>query len=154
MKEDIKKLNNIARSLKRMSMKVKLIKLISRAKQEYDSYDYKNAQKSLEEANKIDSKNPTVLRGLGCLKQFEQNYEEALGYFKKALKYSKNKELEYTLIGTVYFLQDNLEEALNYYNLAIDANESYEKAYEGRNQAMLENHVKLLDLQDALKKYF
>ena len=39
-------------------------------------------------------------------------------------------------------------------NLAIDENEDYTSAYKGRNQAMLENHVKILDLQESLKKYF
>ena len=67
-----------------------------------------------------------------------------------ALKYSEKKEIEYTLIGTVYYIQDKFEEALNYYNLAIDANDDYEPAYEGRNQAMLENHLMLVDLQDEL----
>ena len=39
-----------------------------------------------------------------------------------------------------------------YFN--FDENEDYTSAYEGRNQAMLENHVKILDLQESLKKYF
>ena len=54
----------------------------------------------------------------------------------------------------VYYLEDRLDEAVENFNLAIDENDSYTKAYEGRNQAMLENHVKILDLQEALKKYF
>ena len=36
-----------------------------------------------------------------------------------------------------------LDEAVKYFNLAIDANDNYDKAYEGRNQAMLENHLKI-----------
>ena len=34
--------------------------------------------------------------------------------------------------------------------LAIDENEDYTSAYEGRNQAMLENHLKIIDLQEVL----
>ena len=62
--------------------------------------------------------------------------------------------MEYSLLGTIYYLQENLDEAVKYFNLAIDANDDYDAAYEGRNQAMLENHLKILDLQDSLKKYF
>ena len=47
-------------------------------------------------------------------------------------------------------VKENLEEAIKYFNLAIDENDNYDSAYEGRNQAMLENHVNILDLQDTL----
>ena len=86
--------------------------------------------------------------------QFNKKYDRALEYFEKALEFSTSKEIEYTLIGMVYYLEDRLDEAVENFNLAIDENDSYTKAYEGRNQAMLENHVKILDLQEALKKYF
>ena len=52
-----------------------------------------------------------------------------------------------------YYLQDKLEDAITYFNLAIDENDLYERAFEGRNQAMLEAHLRLSDLQDSLKKY-
>ena len=58
------------------------------------------------------------------------------------------------VIGMAYYLQDKLDEAVENFNLAIDKNDNYTQAYEGRNQAMLENHVKILDLQESLKKYF
>ena len=94
------------------------------------------------------------MRGFGCFKQAEGNYEEAIEFFKKALEYSSAKEVEYSLIGMAYYLQEKLDEAVKYFNLAIDANDNYDKAYEGRNQAMLENHLKIIDLQESLKKYF
>ena len=137
-----------------MSAKIKLIKLIGQAKHEYDNYDFESGAASLKEAYQIDSKNPTVLRGLGCFSQAEGDYERAIEYYLKALEFSDKKEVEYTLIGTAYYIQDKLDEAVEYFNLAIDANDDYERAYEGRNQAMLENHIKILDLQEALKKYF
>ena len=52
-----------------------------------------------------------------------------------------------------YYLQDKLDEAIKYFNLAIENNEEYTDAYDGRNQAMLENHLKIMDLQESLKKY-
>ena len=108
----------------------------------------------MEEAYKLNKTNPTVLRGFGCFKQAEGNYSEAIEFFKKALEYSSAKEVEYCLIGMAYYLQEKLDEAVEYFNLAIDANDNYDKAYEGRNQAMLENHLKIIDLQESLKKYF
>ena len=80
--------------------------------------------------------------------------DDCIVLFKKALKYSSAKEVEYSLIGMAYYLQEKLDEAVEYFNLAIDANDNYDKAYEGRNQAMLENHLKIIDLQESLKKYF
>ena len=154
MSEEEQKLNELSDFFKRMSNKLKLVKLITQAKNEYDKYDLKSGYKALEESYRLDKTNPTILRGFGCFKQAEGNYEEAIEFFKKALKYSSAKEVEYSLIGMAYYLQEKLDEAVEYFNLAIDANDNYDKAYEGRNQAMLENHLKIIDLQESLKKYF
>lgn len=154
MSKESERLNEIAGFFRRTSGKIKLIKLIIKAKQEYDKYDYESSRQSLEEGLQLDPENPVILRGLGCIEQFGGNYDEAVSYYKKAVKFSTAKELEYTLIGTAYYLQDKLDEAVEYFNLAIDANDDYTVAYEGRNQAMLENHIRILDLQDSLKKYF
>ena len=154
MSEEKQKLNELSDFFKRMSNKIKLVKLITQAKNEYDKYDLKSGYKALEESYRLDKTNPTILRGFGCFKQAEGNYEEAIEFFKKALEYSSAKEVEYSLIGMAYYLQEKLDEAVEYFNLAIDANDNYDKAYEGRNQAMLENHLKIIDLQESLKKYF
>ena len=131
-----------------------MLKLIKQAKSEYDKYDYEAGRRSLIEAYLIDKTNPVVLRGLGCINQFRGKFDSAIRYFNKALKYSKNKEIEYTLIGMAYYMQDRLDEAVDNFNLALEKNDEYEKAYEGRNQAMLERHLKIVDLQESLKKYF
>lgn len=151
---EIEKLKEISQFFQRMNGKIMLITLITKAKNEIKRYDFESGRKSLEEAYSIDSENPTVLRGLGCIEQAEGKYESAIEYYKKALEFSKEKEIEHTLIGTAYYFQGELDEAVKYFNLAIDENDDYEQAYEGRNQAMLENHLKLIDLQEALKKYF
>lgn len=154
MSEAEDKLNELSDFFRRMSVKVKLIKLIEHAKIEYDKYNLDSSLERLEKAYKIDSKNATVLRGLGCINQAQGNFDKAIEFYKEAVKNSTKKEVEYSLLGTIYYLQENLDEALRYFNLAIDANDDYDAAYEGRNQAMLENHLKILDLQDSLKKYF
>lgn len=147
-------LNSISEFLKQSSAKIKFITLIKKAKQAYDNYDYDSGEEALEKAYNISPENPVVLRGLGCINQFRKNYDKALEYYKKALKYSETKEIEYTLIGMLYYLQDNYDKAVENFNKAIDINDNYIEAYEARNQAMLENHIKILDLQESLKKYF
>ena len=154
MDEEILKLQKIASYFKNMSYKVKLISLITKAKKEYDSYDFISAKQTLLEAFKLNPKNSAILRGLGCVYQFNNNFTKAILYYKRALKFSTAKEIEYTLLGTAYYLQDKFEEAIKYFNQAIASNDDYEVAYKGRNQAMLEKHVMLLDLQETLEKYF
>lgn len=149
-KNDIEKLHNIAKSFRKMGAKIKLIALLDKAKVEYEKNNYAQCITDCEEVLLEDKNNPIALRGIGCALQSSGKEEKALEYYKKALKYSKNKEIENTLIGTVYYLRDDFEKALKYYNRAIEINDSYDKAYDGRNQAMLENHLQILDLQDSL----
>ena len=152
--KEVDKLNEVSSFFRRMNSKVILLKLLNKAKAEYDRYDYKNSTETLKQAYELDKNNSVVLRGLGCMEQFAGNYESAIKYFNLALEKSTSKEIEYTLIGMVYYLQDKLDNAVEFFNKAIDVNDSYDKAYEGRNQAMLEHHLKIVDLQDSLKKYF
>jgi len=154
LSEEVEKLNELADFFRRMNSKITLLKLITKAKSEYDKYNYEAGRKSLIEAYLIDKNNPVVLRGLGCINQFKGKWNSAIRYFKKALRYSNKKEVEYTLLGMAYYLQGKLDDALVYFNSAIENNDNYDKAYEGRNQAMLENHLKIVDLQESLKKQF
>ena len=150
--ENLKKLQNIAKSLRKLNGKIKLISLLEKAKREYESNKFSDCEKTCKEILQTNPQNATALRGLGCVAQANGDYKTAEKYYQKALKTSENKEIEYTLIGTIYYLQEDLETALEYYNKAIDINDDYENAYEGRNQAMLENHLKIIDLQDSLIK--
>ena len=154
MSDEVEQLNNISKYLKKINKKIVLLGLINQAKAEYDRYDYESGRETLIKAYLVEKENPIILRGLGCIKQSEEKYNAAIRYYNMALKYSKNKEIEYTLIGMVYYIQDRLDEAIKYFNKAIDLKDDYADAYEGRNQAMLENHLKIIDLQDSLKKYF
>jgi len=151
-KEDT--LNELTEYLRRIHKKMTLLRLIMQAKTEYDKCDFNAGRRSLIEAYLLDKQNPVTLRGLGCIKQFEGKFNSAIKYFNKALKYSKNKEVEYTLLGMAYYMQDKLEDALEQFNLAIDSNEDYDEAYERRNQTILERHLKLVDLQENLNKRF
>lgn len=150
--DDLKSLKNLSTQLRRLSDKVKLVGLLERAKTAYDKSNFKDCEAECKKALELDSNNSTALRGLGCVRQAEGNYDEAIKYYKKASEYSMNKEIEFTLIGTAYYFQDKYEEAILYYNKAININDDYEKAYEGRNQAILENHLQIVDMQESLIK--
>ena len=154
MKEEINKLNELADFFKRINKRVLLYTLVNKAKAEYDKCNFQDSKQNLEEAYKVDKNDPTVLRGLGNLELFNKNFDKAIDFYNKALEYSEKKEVEYTLLGMAYYLQDKLDDALHYFNSAIDENDSYTSAYEGRNQTMLENHLKIIDLQEGLENYF
>ena len=94
MSEELNRLNEISGFFRRMNTKVKLLTLITKAKEEYDRYDYKSGIETLEEAFKIDPQNPTVLRGLGCMKQFSGDYDTAIEFYRKALEFSEAQEVE------------------------------------------------------------
>ena len=53
-----------------------------------------------------------ALRGLGCIYQAKQEYKRALEYYQKALRTSERKEIEYTFIGTIFYLEEKLEGVL------------------------------------------
>ena len=148
--KELDKINNITKSIKGINQKFTLLKLLRSAKEEYEKNNYEDCVEACLKILESNPKNPVALRGMGCAMQSMLQPERAIEYYKEALKYSDKKEIEYTLLGTIYYIQNDFEEALNYYNLAIEANDNYDLAYEGRNQAMLENHLILADLQDSL----
>lgn len=149
MEKDLKK---IANRFREVSKKIKLVSLLKKAKDEYNQNNDLGCMDACQKTLVLDAKNAVALRGLGCVMQSRGEYDKAIKYYKKALEKSKTKEIEYTLIGTIYYIQENLEEAIRYYNLAIENNDDYDLAYEGRNQSLLEKHLKILDLQDELIK--
>lgn len=148
----INNLEKIKSKIKDFNIKIKFISLLEKARNEFEQNKYSDCIESCKKILAKDSKNSTALRGIGCALQAMENNEKAIEYYSKALENSKTKEIEYTLIGTVYYQMDDLDKAIKYFNLAIDANNDYDEAYEGRNQAMLENHLKIIDLQDSLIK--
>ena len=150
--DEIKKLNEISNTINRINGKFKLLNLLRQAKAEYNENNYENCSKTCNKILEMNPDNAVALRGLGCVAQSNGDFKTALKYYKKALKTSLNKEIECTLIGTIYYLENKFEQAIKYFNQAIDINEDYDSAYEGRNQSILEKHLQILDLQDSLIK--
>lgn len=150
--EEFQKLIELSNQIKRINSKIKLLLLLNKAKFEYEKNQFDDCYTTCKQILKKDSENSPALRGLGCTAQAKGDFEKAIKYYKKALINSDNKEIEFTLIGTAYYFLENYEEAIKYYNFAIDSNDDYDKAYEGRNQTILEHHLKIIDLQDSLIK--
>ena len=148
----IEDINSVGATFRQLSTKVKLLGLLEKAKAEYDKNNASNCCEICLEILKVYPDNAAALRGLGCVSQTEGNIDNALMYFKKALENSENKEIEYTLIGTIFYNNNEFDKAIEYYNLAIDCNDNYDLAYEGKNQSILERHLVLADLQDSLIK--
>lgn len=148
--EELNRIKEISQSIKRINQKFRLLKLLRIAKEEYDRNNYEGCVDTCLKILETNPENSVALRGLGCAMQSLGKAEEAIRCYEEALKYSEKKEIEYTLIGTVYYIQNKFDEALQYYNLAIESNDDYDPAYEGRNQTMLERHLMLVDLQDEL----
>lgn len=148
----INDLNKIKSKIKNLNNKIKLISLLEKAHYEFEQNKFSDCIESCKKILAKNSKNSSALRGIGCALQAMGNNEKAIEYYFKALENSKNKEIEYTLIGNVYYQANDLDNAIKYFNLAIEINDNYEDAYEGRNQALLENHLKIVDLQDNLIK--
>lgn len=140
----------ITQRLNKINGKLKLLNLLTEAKLEYDKNNWQGCQKACEEVLLQHPDNPAALRGLGCVFQSLGDYDKALSYYNKALENSLKKEIEYTLIGSIYYIQEDFDSAINYYNKAIETNDNYDKAYDGKNQSLLEQHLKILDLQDSL----
>ena len=150
--KDIKKLQEMAKFFRSTSGKIKIVSLLNKAKSEYDQNKHAQCLATCKSILAKDANNPIALRGIGCVMQSMKNFEKAAQFYLRALEFSKNKEIELTLLGNLYYQKDDLEKAVKYFNLAIDINDNYEKAYEGRNQSMLEKHLKILDMQDSLIK--
>lgn len=150
--DDLIKLQKIKCNLKKIDSKVKLLILLAKAKQAYDDNKQEKCLSLCKQILHKEPNNPSALRGMGCVMQSQGNMTKAEEYYSKALNFSKNKEIEYTLLGTLYYNNHEFEKAIEHYNMAIEINDNYDLAYEGKNQAMLENHIQILDLQDDLIK--
>ena len=141
---------DITDSVSRIKNKLKLLMLINKAKAEFNKNNYSGCEAVCNEILNKDPKNITALRGLGCAKLAADDKVGAIDYFKKALENSDNKEIEYSLIGTVYYINNEFEDAIEYFNKAIDLNNDFDYAYDGKNQSMLESHLQIADLQEML----
>jgi len=57
------------------------------------------------------------------------------------------------LLGILYYIQSKLDRTIEAFENALNVNENYDLAFEGKNQAMLERHLQIVDLQETLKNY-
>ncbi len=97
---------------------------LDKSKEFFEQKEYSYAQKTLEGCLKIDSKNVDILLSLGgvCMKQ--NNYEEALKYFKESLKNmtktSSYVSYVYARIGDCYCHKQDFNKASIYYEASLN----------------------------------
>lgn len=145
-------IDNILLKISNINKKIKLLNLLHLAKMEYINNNLNSSEESCKKILDLEPLNFVALRGLGCIMQAKKHYDLAENYYIEALKYSSKKEIEYTLLGSLFYEQNQLDKAIKYYNIAIELNDNYDAAYDGRNQAMLENHLNIIDFQEKLLK--
>lgn len=98
-------------------------KCLNKSKEFFEQKEYAYAQRALEDCLKTDPKNVNLLVSLGgvCMKQ--NNFNEALIYFKEALK-NMTKESPYvsyvyTRMGDCYTHNKDFSKAANYYDASL-----------------------------------
>lgn len=106
--------------------------------------DYKNAIK-------LEPENPYPYNNLACIYEEREEYEEAIGYFKKAIELDKegNSSQFYNNIIDCYIRLNNNEMALKYFDRANKAVKSNKKLY--LEKAKLLTKMKLYD--EAIENY-
>lgn len=98
-------------------------KCLDKSKEFFEQKEYSYAQKTLEDCLKTDPKNIDILVSLGgvCMKQ--NNFDEALIYFKESLKSMKKTSpyvsYVYTRIGDCYTRKQDFNKAANYYEASL-----------------------------------
>lgn len=99
-------------------------KCLDKSKEFFEQKEYSYAQKTLETCLKKDTKNVDILVSLGgvCMKQ--NNYDDALKYFKEALKNmtktSPYISYVYARIGDCYSHKQDFASAANYYEASLN----------------------------------
>ena len=98
-------------------------KCLNKGKEFFEQKEYSYAQKTLEDCLQIDPKNVDILVSLGgvCMKQ--DNFEQAMFYFKEALrnmtKQSPYVSYVYTRIGDCYTHKKDFAKASKYYDASL-----------------------------------
>ena len=101
--EEFEKLKEYGGYFRKINGKIKLLSLLRKAKAEYNQSKLSDCLSTCKKILAQDPKNPAALRGIGCVMQSMGNNHQAVKFYKQALELSENKEIEYTLIGTIFY---------------------------------------------------
>ena len=101
----------------------------------YIPVDFKKAKKEFESVIKLKPDHYLSYISLGYLTEANNNLDEAITYFKKALSYSPNEPVIYNALATVYMRQNKMDEAKDILEEGIKNINSDESLY--FNQTLL-----------------
>jgi tetratricopeptide (TPR) repeat protein len=87
------------------------------------------ANKSLNQAIKLDKKNATYLYARGKVRELRHKFDAAIHDFTKAIKINPNFAMAYYSRGHSFSVHGDFKQAIDDFNKAIRLNPMYEEAY-------------------------
>ncbi len=94
-----------------------------------------------------DIKDPVKLKELGNKAYINQNYDEAVEFFSKAIELQPDEPVFYSNRATVYFEQERFDDSLNDCDKALELNPKMVKAMYRKAQVLSEQ----LKVEEAIK---
>ncbi len=133
----------------------------------YMTIDFKKAKKEFSEVIRLKPDHYLSYISLGYLAEADNNKEEAISYFKKALRYTPNEPIVYNALATVYMRQNRMDEAKDILEEGIKNINSDEslyfnqtlvllKFYQGQREQekIIRNMRKAIELSSKEEYYF
>lgn len=133
----------------------------------YLQIDFKKARKEFEEVIKLKPNYYLSYISLGYLTEADNNQEEAVTYFKKALSYAPNESVIYNALAVLYLRQNKMDEAKEILEEGIKIINSDEslyfnqtlillKFYQGQKEQekIIRNMKKAIELAPKEEYYF
>lgn len=77
------------------------------------------AKKNYEHSIKLDPRYGEAINNLGTIYYAEKSYRRSIGYYKRALRYSKTSASVYSNLGAAYFARKDYKRATQYYEEAL-----------------------------------
>jgi tetratricopeptide (TPR) repeat protein len=113
-------------------------KAIQSAYENHRKGNLKQAQYSYQKILKEQPDNPDILHMLGVLCCQLEDYDSAIKYIRKALRFSPAHSEAYCNLGVALQKKGQLDEAITHYQKAIELNQSFDKAHCNLGNALQE----------------
>ena len=118
--------------------------------------DLSSAQSSLEEALRLDEKNPTILSNLATINLRLGNYQKAENLLLACLQIDRRDQWAHYLLGETYYRQERISQAISQWNegLQLGPNEAMAKRLEkARRESGVHNDLGALKSAHFILRY-
>jgi len=118
--------------------------------------DLASAQSSLEEALRLDKRNPTLLSNLATINLRLGNYQKAEDLLLACLEIDRKLQWTYYLLGETYYRQEKISQAISQWNegLQFGPNEAIAKRLEkARRESSVHNELGALKSAHFILRY-